>query len=99
MWEIWVFPADVRAMNLFVQVLETLIYKLPAIFGVVSELNNHHINSVDSNEVLLAQSTYYSDPVYVKGMVIMILVSCIILVCIKLSRIDLAYARSGQSDL
>lgn len=83
-------------MSLFIQVLESLIYKLPLVFGVISELNTQHSDTNTDAEVVLAQSSYYTDPLYVKGMVIMFLLSCIILVCIKISRIDLAYVKSNR---
>lgn len=83
-------------MSLFTKVIEMFIFKLPSVLASVSEVDIEKLDgsATAGNEVALAQ-VGFEDPLYVKGLVIMILVSAIILVCMKISRIDLSYARSN----
>ena len=82
-------------MRFFSDFVEILLSKLPSILGALAEVTDLGTTSASGSEVqtLTAQLPAPS-PVFFQGMIIMFLVSCIVLVCLKMTRIDQAYARS-----
>lgn len=82
-------------MRFFSDIVEIMISKLPAIFGALSEVTDLGLPSATGSDMqVLAAEIPAPNPVFFQGMVIMLLVSCIILVCMKMASIDQAYARS-----
>ena len=81
-------------MDFLTDFVYRLVMRLPAMFGVVSETDGISMikNSGTDADVAAAMSVT-PDPLFLKGLIIMLLIGCIILVCKKLTRIDIAYAR------